>query len=332
MSPPSRRSSRPPATVASRPSPKATVVIVGSVNMDLVVRVPKLPAPGETLAGSEFRTAPGGKGANQAVAIARLGGRAIFIGCVGDDAFGSELLRNLRAESVNTRHVRRVPRSPSGIAVISVEDSGQNSIAIVPGANARLGVADIRRLRQVITRADALLCQLEIPLPTVAAALNLASQHDVFSVLDTAPVPPDGLPTSITRMDILSPNQSEASRLTGLPCETLHDARRVARKLIRRHDANVVVVKMGGAGAIAHACVGEPFQAPAFPVQPVDTTAAGDAFTAALTLRLAEGASLGESLRFANAAGALATTRHGAQQAMPTRAQVERLLQRSPAP
>jgi ribokinase len=316
----------------AKPRRRARIVIVGSINMDLVVQVPRLPKPGETLSGSAFRTLPGGKGANQAVAIARLGGHATIIGCVGDDVFGSHLRQGLRSEGVDIRHVAVIPRSSSGVAVIGVEASGQNSIAIAAGANDRLRPADLRKLESVIASADALLLQLEIPLDTAAAAIRIARRHQVPTVLDCAPVPPDGLPDGFREIDILSPNQSEATLLTGMPCHTASEAAAIANALIRRYDPGVVVVKMGELGAVAHAGIGEPLCSPAFAIDVVDTTAAGDAFTAALTLRLAEGANLGVAMPFACAAGALAATRLGAQNSMPKRSEVNRFLKRSTAP
>jgi ribokinase len=303
------------------PSRRASVVVIGSINLDLVVRTPRLPQPGETLTGTTFRTLPGGKGANQAVAVARLGGRAHMVGRVGADAFGRQLLQGLRKEGVDTRHTRALPRTSTGVATIQVDDEARNP-------------ADIKALEPIIARADAVLLQLEIPLDTVAAALRIALRHDVFTVLDAAPIPPDGLPDTLRDIDILSPNQSEAALLTGGPCNTPEEATHAASILIQRFNPGIVVVKLGALGALAHAGVGtgDPLLSPAFPVDPVDTTAAGDAFTAALTLRLAEGARLGEALRFANAAGALATTRLGAQDAMPTRTAVDRLLRKHPAP
>ncbi len=307
------------------------MVVVGSINMDLVVQVPHLPQPAETLIGSDFRCLPGGKGANQAVAIARLGGRSRMIGRVGDDAFGRELLRGLRAEGVDTRAVTRVEGIASGVAAIAVETGGQNCIAVVPGANGRLRPADLKALETLIAQADGLLLQLEVPLATVAAAARIARRHHVLTVLDTAPVPPGGLPRSLRNLDIVSPNQIEAADLAELPCETPEEALAAAEVLIQRLNPGVVVIKMGKLGAVAHAGGHHSAYNPGFAVKAVDTTAAGDAFIAALTLRLAEGENLGESLRFANAAGALACTRLGAQNSMPTRTEVDRFLRRNPA-
>jgi ribokinase len=305
------------------------VVVIGSVNMDLVARTPRLPVPGETLEGSSFATFPGGKGANQAVAAARLGARTALIGRVGNDAFGRQLLARLRAEGVSTRQVKTLPGTSSGVAIIPVEDSGQNSIIIVPGANGGLRPADIRDSEPLIARADAILLQLEIPIRTAGEAIRVARRHRVPVVLDPAPVPAEGLPAAFRGVDVLSPNQAEASALSGSPCGNPTHARAAAATLIERFDPGVVVIKLGAHGAFADAGTGDCLHLPSFVVKVADTTAAGDAFTAALTVRLAEGAGLGEAMRFACAAGALACTKPGAQPAMPDRISVERFLHRS---
>ncbi len=282
-----------PRSVRSR----ATLVVVGSINMDLVMRVPRLPGPGETLTGSQFQTFPGGKGANQAVAAARLGARAIMLGAVGDDLFGRTLRQGLRAEGVETRHLLTLPRTASGVATILVDDEAQNAISLSPGANGCLTPRHLQQLESVIARADALLLQLEIPIATAAAALRLAQKHEVPTVLDCAPVPPGGLPEDFPTVDILTPNQTEATLLSGCPCANCEDALAVAETLVRKYDPGVVVIKMAEQGAVAHAGSPESLHVPAFPVKAVDTTAAGDAFTAALTLALAEGACLGPADR-----------------------------------
>jgi len=308
------------------------IVIVGSVNMDLVARVPRLPRPGETLSGSSFATFPGGKGANQAVAVARLGGRSVFVGRVGDDPFGKELLRSLRNEGVDVRYVRTLPGTSSGVAVIAVEDSGQNAITVVPGANARVRPDDVRAVESVIASADALLVQLEIPLETVHEAIRLARKHGVLTVLDPAPVPPKGLPARWANLsiDIISPNETEAAQLGGRPCSTDKAAIACVESMLLDSKAVLAVLKRGSRGALLHAFA-KPCFFPAFPVKVVDTTAAGDAFSAALTVRFSEsGTTLGEAIHFANAAGALATTRLGAQASMPTRKQVDAFLRDHP--
>jgi ribokinase len=313
-----------------RPPPR--IVVVGSINMDLVTQVPKLPKPGQTLTGSSFTTCPGGKGANQAVALARLGGLPLMVGRVGDDPFGSELLRNLEDEGVDTRHVETVPNTSSGVAVIGVEKSGQNAITVVPGANACIRPEHIRAIEPVIATADALLVQLEIPLDTAREAILIARSHDVLTVLDPAPVPARGLPRNWRHLgiDIITPNESEAAALGRKPCT--HDRAAVAclNALLKDSLATIAVLKRGHRGALLHALV-KPAFFPPFAVQAIDTTAAGDAFSAALTLRFVEGrGTLGEAVHFANAAGALATTRRGAQTAMPTRREVNALLRQHP--
>ncbi len=313
-----------------RPPPR--IVVVGSINMDLVTQVPKLPQPGQTLTGSSFTTCPGGKGANQAVAIARLGGRAILIGRVGDDVFGTQLISGLDHEGVDTRHVQTVPNTSSGVALISVEKSGQNAITVVPGANACLRPEHIRDVESVIASADALLVQLEIPLDTAREAILIAQKHEVFTVLDPAPVPPRGLPRDwrYLNIDIITPNETEAAALGRRPCT--HDKAAVAclDSLLKDSVAAIAVLKRGQRGALLHALV-KPAFFPPFPVKAIDTTAAGDAFSAALTLHFCKGhGTLGEAVHFANAAGALATTRRGAQTAMPTRREVNALLRQHP--
>jgi ribokinase len=317
-----------------RPATPPRIVVVGSVNMDLVANVPRLPAPGETLTGTTFHTFPGGKGANQAVAAAKLGANTTLIARVGDDAFAKTLLANLRTQKVNVRHVRHVPNTSSGVAVIAVDPSGQNAITIIPGANARLRPADIRARETTIAQADALLLQLEIPLDTAHTAIRIARRHKVLTVLDPAPVPPDGLPPSWKNLgiDILSPNETEAAQLAGLPCSRNRDAVACLDAILLQTAATLAILKRGHRGALLHA-LAAPCFFPPFPVKPVDTTAAGDAFTAALTVRLCEpSTTLGDAIHFANAAGALATTRHGAQASMPSRSEVDALVRNHPLP
>lgn len=300
------------------------LVVLGSVNMDLVARVAALPRPGETVAGRSLETIPGGKGANQAVAAARLGARTAMVARVGDDDFGPRLVRGLVGAGVDAAAVRVTPGCSSGVALISVEDAGQNSIVIVAGANGRLTPADVAANAALIASASALLLQLEVPLETVAAAARLARRAGVTVVLDPAPAPSRPLPAALFRVDLLSPNQTEAEALTGIRVDTPADAGRAARVLHAR-GARHVVVKLGALGAL-HSDGRTAVHIPARRVKPVDTTAAGDAFTAALALAWAEGRPPAEAVRFACAAGTLATLTFGAQPAMPTRAQVEAFL------
>lgn len=302
---------------------RPTVVVVGSINLDLVVRTERLPQAGETCVGRDFQTFPGGKGANQAVAAARLGARSVMIGALGDDAFGRRLRGGLRQEGVSTRWVSTCPGAASGVAVIGVEDSGQNAITVAPGANHALRPADVKALESVVAGASVVLLQLEIPLATAVAAVALARRVGVPVILDPAPMPDGGLPSRLGRGTVLSPNQSEVSRLTGMPCQRPEDFHGSAVAARECTGAAVVVLKLGDQGAyLLEGDRGRHF--PAFRVRARDTTAAGDAFTAALAVRWAEGASLEEAVRFANGAGALAASRPGAQSAMPTRAEVDR--------
>jgi ribokinase len=297
------------------------IVVVGSINMDLVARVPHLPRPGETVHGRTFSQVPGGKGANQAVAAARLGAAVTMIGRVGDDAFGQQLIASLKAQGVQTQHLQETPNCPSGLALIGVEDSGQNAITVIGGANQRLTLVDVGMHSATIAAADALLVQLEVPLLTVLGAVHIAKQHGVLTILDPAPAPASPLPEQLYTVDLISPNQSEAESLTGVAVATIADAARAAAVLHKR-GVRLVVIKLGEQGALASQLGSKAIHVPAPQVRVVDTTAAGDAFTAALAVALVEGRSLADATRFACAAGSLATTRPGAQDAMPSRVEV----------
>ena len=301
------------------------LVVLGSINMDLVARVERLPRAGETVAGRELLQIPGGKGANQAVAAARLAAATVMVGRVGDDAFGERLRKALSASSVSVEHVKVVPDCSSGVALIGVEDSGQNAITIVSGANGHLTPRDVQDVEHVIAAAEALLLQLEVPLDTVTAAAAAAQRHGVLAILDPAPAPQQGLPDPLFRVDVISPNQTEAEQLTGIPVTDPASARQAAARLLDR-GAKAAVIKLGAQGAFWCVRQGACGHVPAAKVPVVDTTAAGDAFTAALALQWAQGAAPQDAVRFGCAAGTLATTRLGAQQSMPTRAEVERFL------
>ncbi|MCX7680897.1 MAG: ribokinase [Anaerolineae bacterium] len=299
------------------------ITVVGSLNMDMVVRVPRLPRPGETVIGSDFRTIPGGKGANQAVAAARLGAQTSMVGRVGRDDFGRLLLDNLAAAQVDHRFVRQDPGAPTGVAFIEVDDAGKNSIVVASGANARLTPADVDIAAATITAASALLLQLEIPLETVARAAAVAHAAGVKVILNPAPARP--LPAELLALvDVLVPNESETEILTGLPVGSQAEAERAALTLLEA-GVGAVVLTLGERGALL-AQDGRTQTFPAFEVKPADVTAAGDAFLAGFAVALAEGKPLAEAVRWGNAAGALATTKLGAQPSLPTRQEVERLL------
>jgi ribokinase len=298
------------------------VVVFGSINMDLVVRTPRLPAPGETLTGHTFFTAPGGKGANQAVACARLGVPTRMVGRVGDDLFGEQLRASLRSFGVQDDGVLTTP-GPSGVALIAVDDTAENTIVIVPGANGAVSIADIPRLERALDGARALLLQLEVPIETVVAAARAAHTRGVTVILDPAPALP--LPDELYALaDIITPNEHEATTLTGIAVHDDQGAIAAARALIAR-GARRVALKLGARGALTADAEGEQFWSP-FTVTPVDTVAAGDAFNGGLAVALSEGRSFNEAIRWGLAAGALSVTRHGAQPSMPERNEVLTLL------
>ncbi|MFF4579118.1 ribokinase [Streptomyces sp. NPDC001389] len=289
------------------------IAVLGSTNMDLVAYVSKAPNPGETVTGREFRTVPGGKGANQAVAAARLGGQVVMIGAVGADAFGVRLREALTGAGVETAALRTV-EGASGTAHVTVDDEGANSIIVIPGANGRvtgLEAGDDSR----IGAADSLLLQLELPLEAVLAGARAARAHGVRTVLTPAPVRP--LPDELlAATDLLVPNEHEAAALTGLT-----DPHRAAEALLRA--VPEVVITLGAAGCLYAARGREPLAVPVPRVRAVDTTAAGDTFVGALAVALGEGRTVPEGLRWASVAASLSVQRPGAQSSMPTRAETD---------
>jgi ribokinase len=302
---------------------RKSVVVVGSSNTDMIIRVSRVPKPGETLLGGEFSTAPGGKGANQAVAAARAGGRVAFIARLGRDALGDEAMSGFRKEGLLLSHVVRDSTHPSGVALIFVGSDGENSIAVAGGANQQLSQRDIAAARGLITRARILLLQLETPLRSVAAAARLARRAGVDVILN--PAPACALPDALLRdVSLLTPNETEASLLTGCRVRGISSAARAAR-ILRMRGVGAVIITLGARGAFVatreHAQL-----VPGFRVKAVDTTAAGDVFNGALAVRLAEGSPLLEAVRFANAAAAISVTRPGAQPSIPARREILSLL------
>lgn len=296
----------------------ASLVVVGSLNMDLVARTIRHPQPGETVLGSAFATFPGGKGGNQAVAAARIGGQVAMIGRVGADGFGDALVTSLAEAGVNTRYVLRTPQSSSGVALIVVSEEGQNSIVVSPGANGLLSPEDVKAAASSFEGASAVLLQLEVPLPTVIAAAELAHQAGARVILN--PAPAQSLPNRLLHLvDVLIPNQSELALLTGFESITLGlDA------LLSLGCRNVLVT-LGDRGVLVADCNGS-FVLNGHSIPVVDTTAAGDAFVGAFAVALGEGKSIREAAAWGNAAGALAVTRAGAQPSLPARAEVEAFL------
>lgn len=301
----------------------ARITVVGSANTDMVLQLSHLPQPGETVLGGRFTTAGGGKGANQAVAAARLGAAVTFVARLGADTLGDQALAAYQAEGIDCRYLTRDAGEPSGVALIFVAPDGENVIGVAPGANARLAPDTIP---VAVQDAAVVLTQLEIPLACVAAAVEAGRARGIPVILNPAPARP--LPDALLRGVIVTPNVTEAALLTGLDAAAI-DADRAADALLARGVA-AAVVTLGERGALL-ATPTERRPVPSFPVEVVDTTAAGDAFNGGLAVALAEGASLVDAVGFAAAVGALTVTRLGAQPSLPARAEVEQFLKETRA-
>lgn len=293
----------------------AKVVVVGSLNMDLVARAQRLPRPGETLAGERFFTVPGGKGANQAVAVARLGGSVAMVGNVGDDAYGQQLRQALEVEGIDCQAVSVCPGVSSGVALITVDAASQNCIVIIPGGNGLLTPESVQRFDALLQAAEVIICQLEVPAETVAWTLARGRELGKQVVLNpapaTGPLPADWF----AHIDYLTPNESEAEALTGLPVNDLDSARRAGERLLQL-GAGKVIVTLGAQGALFVSRDGSR-HFPAPQVQPLDTTAAGDTFIGGFAAALVQGKAEGEAIAFGQRAAALSVTRAGAQPSIP---------------
>lgn len=300
----------------------AQVVVIGSLNMDLVTRAQRLPGPGETLSGESFVTVSGGKGANQAVAAARLGARVAMVGCVGDDAYGEQLRAALLAEQIDCQALTTLAGVSTGIASIVVDANGQNSIIIVAGANGRLTAEVVDRFDALLAAAQVVICQLEVPLPTVAHVLRRAREQGKTVILNPAPAAA-ALPEQwYSLIDYLIPNESEAAILSGMAVDSLSSAQAAAQAL-RAAGAGKVIITLGEQGALLASEQGmEHFSAPR--VTAVDSTAAGDTFVGGFAAALAQGRTEAEAIRFAQKAAALSVTRAGAQPSIPDSAEVQR--------
>lgn len=295
---------------------QAKVVVVGSLNMDLVTRAERLPRAGETLAGDSFAIVPGGKGANQAVAAARLGASVAMIGCVGDDAYGEQLRAGLLAERIDCQAVTSVVGVSSGVALIVVDASSQNAIVIVAGGNGRLTPDAVAAFDAKLAEADVIICQLEVPMDTVAYALKRGRELGKIVILNPAPASAPLPADWYSLIDYLIPNESEAAALSGLPVDSLASAEAAATRLLAAGAAKVIIT-LGAQGSLfADGQRVEHFPAPK--VQAVDTTAAGDTFVGGFAAALAQGKSEVEAIRFGQIAGALSVTRAGAQPSIPT--------------
>ncbi len=299
------------------------IAVVGSSNTDMIVRSQHIPRPGETVLGGVFQTAAGGKGANQAVAAARTGGDVTFIARVGDDMFGHSAIEGFRRDGINVDHITIDKNSPSGVALIMVDDNGENSIAVAGGANNKLGREDVEAAQHAIADAKVLLMQLEIPLHAVKAAAEIANKHNVPVILN--PAPAQKLPAELLqRIAIITPNETEAELFTGIKVSDRETAL-AAAKALRTMGPDIVIITIGASGVFLSSPEFEG-AIPGFEQDAVDTTAAGDVFNGALASRLALGATIQEAVRYAQAAAAISVTRMGAQPSAPKNDEIEAFL------
>ena len=300
------------------------IVVIGSSNTDMIVKSARIPRPGETVLGGAFSTASGGKGANQAVAAARAGGDVVFVARVGEDMFGERAVEGFRTDGLDVSRITVDLETPSGVALIMVDDAGENVIAVAPGANGRLSPADIDAASEAISGAALVLMQLEIPIETVRAAAETARAAGVPVILN--PAPAQVLDTELLALvDIITPNETEAELLTGIAI-THDDSIREAAEALHHDGIGTVLITLGARGAYISS-PGFTGIVPGFPVKAVDTTAAGDVFNGVLAVMLSEGKSLKDAAHFACAAGALSVTKLGAQPSAPTRDEIEKFHQ-----
>ena len=305
------------------------VVVVGSANMDMVVSCERFPRPGETVLADKFGMYPGGKGANQAVACAKLGGNVALLAKMGDDMFRERLAESLGSSGVDLSHVLVHEAAPTGIALITVDRSGQNEIVVVSGSNMQLSPDDVRAHEDVFEGAAVVLLQLEIPIETVVEAARRGKSAGALVVLN--PAPGRDLPDELLKnVDVITPNESEAEILSGIAVSDQATAL-AAAAILQKRGVSDIVITLGSRGAL-HVAAGSSRQFPAYEVEPVDTTAAGDAFTGALAFGLASGQEVPESIVMANAVAAFAVTRMGAQTSMPSFAELSEFLEEHPEP
>ena len=298
------------------------IVVIGSSNTDMVIRTKNLPRPGETVLGGTFFMNAGGKGANQAVACARLGGAVTFVCKTGNDVFGHQAYHLFDDEGIDPSYVFSDPKNPSGVALILVDDNAENSIAVASGSNSNLVTADIDNSLDAIENSEIVLMQLEIPIKTIEYAAQIAKSRGKMVILNPAPAPTEPLPLSILKnIDLITPNETEAELISGIPVvdetSAIAAAKRMAELGVKK-----IIITMGSKGAMLYED-GEAELIPSIRVKAVDTTAAGDCFNGALTIAISEGRSLKDAVLFANRAAAISVTRPGAQVSMPYRHEVD---------
>lgn len=302
------------------------ILVVGSSNTDLIIKVPEIPRPGETLIGGEFQTFQGGKGANQAVAAARGGGDVVFIASVGNDNYAADSIKGYKLDNINTENIKICKNSPSGIAMITIADSGENAITVASGANAELKPEDLDEAEEAFHEADYMLVQLETPLDTVQKAVEICAEFETKVILNPAPATelPDVI---ISKIDIITPNEREAERLTGVVVKEEEDASKAAEVLHKR-GIDTVIITLGSQGAfLSDRITGVSKTVPGFKVEATDTTAAGDVFNGQLAVALAEGLALEDAIRQAHAAAALSVQKLGAQSSIPRREETDYFLE-----
>ena len=306
---------------------KNRILILGSSNVDLIFRVPRFHHPGETIQGESLATVFGGKGANQAIASKRFGGNVIFVTKLGNDSYGTSYHRYLVENGLHQKYLLKDKRLPTGMALIELAPKGENRIIVSPGANASLSVKDLKRLTPLWKEIKVFVTQFEIPIETVKMGLKIAKKHDAITLLN--PSPPVRLPSNILSLvDFIVPNEWEAQSLTGIKWKRDQKIQKMAGRLLEMGVKNVVITL--GSKGLFFKNRSEEFWMKAFKVNVVDTTAAGDAFLGALATCLAENKPIQEALRFANGAGALATTKLGAQPSLPLRKELETFLETRP--
>ncbi len=302
------------------------ILVVGSSNTDLIIKVPEIPHPGETLIGGDFQTFQGGKGANQAVAAARGGGDVVFIASVGNDNYGAESIKGYKLDNINTEDIKICKNIPSGIAMITIAENGENAIAVASGANAELKPEDLDEAEEAFLEADYMLVQLETPLDTVQKAVEICAEFETKVILNPAPAA-ELADDIISRIDIITPNETEAERLTGVKVQNDSDAKK-ASEVLHKRGINTVIITLGSQGAfLSDRITGVSKTVPGFKVEATDTTAAGDVFNGQLAVALAEGLSLEDAIRQAHAAAALSVQKLGAQSSIPRREETDYFLE-----